>query len=114
MGLRVRDETGAVKPRQLTEKIMSAEKLDHLTQDTPHPASGHLLPSAEKGSQPPAQPEGFIEKPEVARRLNKTIRTVDNWMTRGILPYYKMGRSVSFRWSEVEAHLAQTCRVCRR
>jgi excisionase family DNA binding protein len=61
-----------------------------------------------------AQPEGFIEKPEVARRLNKTIRTVDNWMTRGILPYYKMGRSVSFRWSEVEAHLAQTCRVCRR
>ena len=61
-----------------------------------------------------AQPEGFIDKPEVARRLNKTIRTVDNWMMLGLLPYYKIGRSVVFKWSDVETHLAQTCRVARR
>ena len=60
-----------------------------------------------------APPEGFIGKAEIAQRLNKTLRTVDNWMQRGILPYYKIGRSVEFKWSEVEAHLAQTCRVCR-
>jgi len=60
------------------------------------------------------QPEGFIDKPEVARRLNKTIRTVDNWMQLGLLPYYKIGRSVVFKWSDVETHLAQTCRVARR
>ena len=64
-------------------------------------------------NQPPALPEGFIGKKEVARRLNKGIRTVDYWMERGILPYYKIGRSVEFKWSEVEAHLAQTCRVAR-
>ena len=29
--------------------------------------------------------EDFIGKPEIARRLNKTVRTVDNWMKRGIL-----------------------------
>ena len=58
-------------------------------------------------------PEGFIGKKEVARRLNKGIRTVDYWMERGILPFYKIGRSVEFKWSEVEAHLAQTCRVVR-
>jgi len=104
---------------------MSKENLDHLSQGAPHPASrsaltrpvatlshqmgeGHL-PSAEKGSTP----EGFIGKTEVARRLNKTIRTVDNWMQRRLLPYYKIGRSVEFKWSDVEAHLAQTCRVCR-
>lgn len=57
--------------------------------------------------------EHFINKAEVARRLNKTLRTVDNWMARGILPYYKIGRSVEFKWSEVESHLAQTCRVAR-
>jgi len=34
-------------------------------------------------------------------------------MKRGILPYYKIGRSVSFKWSEIEAALARTCRVCR-
>ena len=57
--------------------------------------------------------EGFINKPEVARRLGKRLRTVDNWMQRGILPYYKIGRSVSFKWSEIETALARTCRVCR-
>ena len=60
-----------------------------------------------------AQPEGFIGKKEVSRRLNKGLRTVDNWMKRGLLPYYKIGRSVEFKWSEVEVHLAKTCRVCR-
>jgi hypothetical protein len=38
--------------------------------------------SSEMG-QSPATPEGFIDKHEVARRLNKTVRTVDNWMARG-------------------------------
>jgi len=61
----------------------------------------------------PAMTEPFIGKPEVARRLNKTIRTVDNWMSRGLLPYYKIGRSVEFKWSDVETHLRQTCRVAR-
>lgn len=58
--------------------------------------------------------EQFINKGEVARRLGKTLRTVDNWMQRGLLPYFKIGRSISFKWSDVEAHLAQTCRVCNR
>jgi len=57
--------------------------------------------------------EEFINKAEVARRLKKTVRCVDNWMFRGILPYYKIGRSVAFKWSEIEAALARTCRICR-
>ena len=61
--------------------------------------------------QPPAVPEGYLSKPEIARRLHKTIRTVNNWMKRGLLPYYKIGRSVEFKWNEVESHLARTCRV---
>ena len=60
-----------------------------------------------------AGPEVFIKKREVARRLQKQVRTVDNWMKRGLLPYYKIGRSVSFKWSEVEEHLRDTCRVRR-
>ena len=58
--------------------------------------------------------EDFIGKPEIARRLNKTVRTVDNWMKRGILPYYKLGHSVVFRWSEVESYLHANCRVSFR
>lgn len=40
--------------------------------------------------------EPFINKPEVARRLGKRVRTIDNWMQQGLLPYYKIGRSAVF------------------
>jgi predicted DNA-binding transcriptional regulator AlpA len=58
--------------------------------------------------------EPYINKREVARRMGRTTRTVDNLMRRGLIPYYKLGYSVAFRWSEIQSHLAQTCRVCRR
>ena len=58
-------------------------------------------------------PEGFIGKPELARRLTKTVRTIDAWMAAGKLPFYKIGRAVMFRWPEVEAHFAAHYRVTR-
>jgi excisionase family DNA binding protein len=45
--------------------------------------------------------EILLDKRETARRLNKSVRTVDNWMKRGRLPYIKVGRSVLFRWGAV-------------
>ena len=45
--------------------------------------------------------EILLDKPEIARRLNKSARTVDAWMKRGRLPYIKVGRSVLFRWGAV-------------
>jgi len=74
-----------------------------------------MLETSQSAQMPSAPlPEPFINKEEIARRLGKTLRTVDNWMKRGILPYFKIGRSVVFKWSDVEAHLSQTCRVARR
>lgn len=58
--------------------------------------------------------EPFIDKWEVCRRLSMKVRTVDAWMRSGRLVYYKMGRSVRFKWSEIEAHLASTCRIDNR
>ena len=58
--------------------------------------------------------EPFIGKREVARRLGKTVRTVDNWMRRGMLPYYKCNRVIAFRWSEVQTHMRENFQVCRR
>ena len=57
--------------------------------------------------------EDFIDKLEVSRRLGTRPRTVDSWMRRGLLPYYKLGKAVRFKWSEVEVHLSHECRVCR-
>jgi excisionase family DNA binding protein len=45
--------------------------------------------------------EILLDKRETARRLNKSVRTIDAWMKRGRLPYIKVGRSVLFRWSAV-------------
>ena len=53
--------------------------------------------------QPPtlSADETLLGKPGIARRLNKSVRTVDAWMKRGRLPYIKVGRSVLFRWGAV-------------
>jgi excisionase family DNA binding protein len=45
--------------------------------------------------------EILLGKREAARRLGKSVRTVDAWMKRGRLPYIKVGRSVLFRWSAI-------------
>jgi excisionase family DNA binding protein len=88
---------------QAVTQIMSGKLPGEITGSLP------VRPEA----RPTTNVEGFISKPEVAKRLGKTLRTVDNWMNRGLLPYYKIGRSVNFRWSEVQHHLAQTARVRR-
>lgn len=61
------------------------------------------------GSNPNS--ESYINKVEVARRMNIKVRTVDNWMRRKFIPYYKLGHTVLFRWSEIEQHIGKTCRV---
>ena len=61
-----------------------------------------------KMKQIPSGFEPYVNKVEVARRLNKTVRTVDNWMLHGRIPYYKIGRSVVFKFSEVEKMLFET------
>lgn len=55
--------------------------------------------------------ENFITKEEISKRLNKNPRTIRDWMRRGWLPYYKIGRSVRFDWQEVRTHLGRNYRV---
>ena len=45
--------------------------------------------------------------------MGRTTRGVDKMMRRGLIPYYKFGYRVAYRWSEIQQHLAETCRVCR-
>ena len=53
----------------------------------------------------------LIEKPETARRLRVSTRTLDDWMRTRKVPYLKIGKTVRFRWSDVLAHLQNNCRV---
>lgn len=58
--------------------------------------------------------EEFITKQELARRLSKTPRSIDAYMAAGIVPFYKLGRTVVFRYSEICEHLREHYRVGRR
>ena len=56
--------------------------------------------------------EGYIDKAECARRLGRTVRSVDTYMAKGVIPFYKLGKTVAFKWSEVDAHIRAHYRVC--
>ena len=49
--------------------------------------------------------EGYINKVELARRLKKSVRTVESWQRRGIIPFVKAGHSTLFNWQTVQTHL---------
>jgi excisionase family DNA binding protein len=73
-----------------------------------------LSPAAEsqgRGGATVPYYEPFIGKAELARRIGKSERTVEKWMRRAVMPYYKIGRSVSFKWTEVESALAKYHRL---
>lgn len=67
--------------------------------------------NAELAEAEGGQPEGYIDKHECARLLGRTVRSVDTYMAEGLIPYYKLGRTVAFKWSEVDAHIRQHHRV---
>ncbi len=52
-----------------------------------------------------------LKKPEVARRLKISCRTLDQWMRDGRICHFKIGKTVRFRWADVLAHLERNNRV---
>jgi len=49
----------------------------------------------------------LVPKMGIANRYAVTIRTVDNWMRRRVIPYQKIGGIVRFDISKVDAALAR-------
>jgi len=54
------------------------------------------------------QPEPFIDKKELARLFRVSVPTVNNWVKDGVVPFYRIGRSVRFRYSELASHFKET------
>ncbi len=48
---------------------------------------------------------GYIQKDEVAKRLNKSTRWVEMQCKAGVIPYIKIKRSVLFDWDAVVSSL---------
>ena len=60
--------------------------------------------------------QGYLQKNEVAERLNKSTRWVEIQCKAGVIPYIKIKRSVLFDWDEVVNSLSNYSRggVVRR
>ena len=39
----------------------------------------------------------------------KTVRTVENWMNQGLIPYVKIGKLVRFNLDEVKQAINESC-----
>jgi excisionase family DNA binding protein len=46
-----------------------------------------------------------LDKRQLAASCNITVRTVDHWMTKRLIPYLKIGKSVRFNKVAVEKAL---------
>jgi excisionase family DNA binding protein len=55
----------------------------------------------------------LLNKAELARFCGVRVRTIENWMRLG-LPYFKIGRTVRFKLSDINAHLEANHRKCFR
>jgi excisionase family DNA binding protein len=49
--------------------------------------------------------ENLKKKPEIAEYFSVTQRTIEDWMKAGILPYWKIGRSVRFDLGQIQTAL---------
>lgn len=47
----------------------------------------------------------ILTKEQLAKRLNVSLRTVENWMCQKLVPYVKPTRTVRFIWADVEQAL---------
>ena len=52
-----------------------------------------------------AQADELLEKSQVAARLRVSRRTIDTWMQQRRIPYFKIGKTVRFRWGDILRHL---------
>jgi excisionase family DNA binding protein len=45
--------------------------------------------------------DALLTKKELAPKLRISRRSVDNWVRNRKIPYYKLGKSIRFRWADV-------------
>jgi len=64
------------------------------------------LDSAPPAAPPPASGESMMTEKQLCGFLKVSKRNLFCWRQDGLIPYFKIGRAVRFRMSEVEAALA--------
>jgi excisionase family DNA binding protein len=58
--------------------------------------------------------ETLMTRREAAAHFRVAVRTMENWTRKGYVPYYKLGKVVLYKLSDIEQHWDQKFRVARR
>jgi excisionase family DNA binding protein len=57
-------------------------------------------------------PKRYLDKKDTAALLGVTTRTVDSWMRKGVLPYFRIGgKLVRFAADDIAARLNERFRI---
>ncbi len=70
----------------------------------------HDLKKSKGGKMPKLSPkiyqeDDFLTQKQLAERLNKSVRTIQNWRSQGLLPFKRMGNSILFHWGSCKRAL---------
>jgi hypothetical protein len=85
-------------PSEPTNAMTFSFNSPNLSAVLPSPSSQH--PTATVPSRVAVSDE-MLTKRELAARLKKTPRCIEQWMGKRYLPYIKIGHTVLFRWKNV-------------
>jgi len=79
--------------------LIESEKLDNLSAKV-----DELLNLIEKSKREDYKKE-WIPKHEARKRLNVCLKTLDNYLKNGIIPYSRFAGKIYIKASDIEAHL---------
>ena len=88
------------KSQKLKSEIRKAESGAHRS-DAHYQVNDGPIPAGEQ----------LLDPKGVGKRLKLSPRTVSEMANDGRLPAYRIGIYLRFKWTEVEQHLAATCKV---
>jgi excisionase family DNA binding protein len=78
------------------------------------PSGGSMITSLSINEAGVPNSGGYINKKQAAKWLAVSQRTLDTYMRRGLVVYYKIGRTVRFKLADLDEHLRKTCRIAGR
>jgi excisionase family DNA binding protein len=61
--------------------------------------------------EPAIEIESWKSKKQMAAHFNVSTRTIDEWMRKGYLPYFRIGRQVRFKKSDVDEAMNRNFKI---
>jgi excisionase family DNA binding protein len=60
-----------------------------------------------KTQAPPAPAPGYLSRQEVAKMLNVSLVTLNDWTNKGFLKAYRLGQKVFYKAAEIDAAMVE-------